>query len=630
MRSDRSSLPSRSTHGDSGSRQRFRADPSSGPASTSSGERRLQGLLELGRSLVEDLDLELVLKRLLDAARELTGARYAALGILDERREQLERFLTVGVDEPTQQVIGDRPLGRGVLGVLIHEPRPLRLDAVGAHPESYGFPVGHPPMGSFLGVPIRVGGEAFGNLYLTDKQGAAAFDDADEQTLVALADWAAIAIANARRHVVVRSQRDELVRAVQAFETSEAIGHALAGETELERILELVAKRSRALVEARVLVVALRDGGRLVIRAASGDVDRSHLDVAIPLADSLSGVALRSGRAQRLTDTAPGVRAVLLKIFGATTELVVPLRFRGEGLGVLAALDRLHDGPGFSAEDERLMTAFAMSAAIAVGTARHVAAQALRRSMEAAERERSRWARELHDQTLQDLAGLKVMLSSARRTEDRDASDRILAQAIDHVQFSVTALRGLVTELRPAALDELGVAPALRTLIERVAATTGLEIDLTLDLAFEQGRDGRRHTPELESTMYRLVQEALTNVVKHAAAERVAVTLVEDAGCVHLTVTDDGAGFRSQAAGDGFGLLGMRERVALLAGHFDITSPPGAGTTIAVQLPVQRVDPPRAAPWVASGDAPVIGESETRRGPANASPLSTTDRRSGG
>src|SRR6185503_2527940 len=148
-------------------------------------------------------------------------------------------------------------------------------------------------------------------------------------------------------------------------------------------------------------------------------------------------------------------------------------------------LDRLHDGPGFSAEDERLMTAFAMSAAIAVGTARHVAAQALRRSMEAAERERSRWARELHDQTLQDLAGLKVMLSGARRAKEREQVDRILEQAIEHVQLGVDALRGMVTELRPAALDELGTAPALRGLIDRTAATAGLQIELDLDLAYE-------------------------------------------------------------------------------------------------------------------------------------------------
>jgi signal transduction histidine kinase len=559
-------------------------------------EQRLERLLELGRSLVEDLDLELVLKRVLEAGRELTGARYAALGILDSRREELERFLTVGVDEPTRREIGDLPRGHGVLGVLIRDPRPLRLRSVGDHAQSYGFPLGHPPMESFLGVPVRIGGEVFGNLYLTDKQGAEEFDEADEQTLVALADWAAIAIGNARRHGGVRGERDELVRAVRAFETSEAIGRALAGETEVERVLELIVKRSRALVEARVVVLALREGDELVIRAASGEVDRSQLGLAIPLQDSLSGHVLRSGRAQRLSDSTPGISALLLKAFGAHTELVVPLRFRGQGLGVLAALDRLCDGAEFSAEDERLMTAFATSAATAVATARDVAAQGLRRSLEAAERERSRWARELHDQTLQDLAGLKVMLSGARRAKERDQVDRVLEQAIEHVQLSVDALRGLVTELRPAALDELGTGPALRALIDRTAATAGLAIELDLDLAYEQGRADTRHAPELESTLYRLVQEALTNVVKHAGASRVTVAVIEDDGTVELSVTDDGAGFQSDAASEGFGLIGMRERVTLLGGEFEFDSQSGAGTTVAARIPVERSLPEPSSP----------------------------------
>jgi signal transduction histidine kinase len=559
------------------------------------GERRLERLLELGRSLVGDLDLELVLKRVLEAGRELTGARYAALGILDSRREELDQFLTVGIDEQTRHALGDLPRGHGVLGVLIRDPRPLRLRSVGDHPQSYGFPLGHPPMGSFLGVPVRIGGEVFGNLYLTDKQGAEEFDEADEQTLVALADWAAIAIANARRHGGVRGQRDELVRAVRAFETSEAIGRALAGETALERVLELVVKRSRALVEARVMLLALREGDALVIRAASGEVDRAQLEMAIPLEDALSGYVQRSGRAQRLSDSTPGISALLLKAFGAHTELVVPLRFRGQGLGVLAALDRLTDGPEFSIEDERLMTAFATSAATAVATARDVAAEGLRRSLEAAERERSRWARELHDQTLQDLAGLKVMLSGARRAKDREQVDRILEQAIEHVQLGVDALRGLVTELRPAALDDLGPGPALRALIDRTAATAGLAIELNLDLAYEQGRADTRHTPELESTLYRLVQEALTNVVKHAGASRVTVQLIEDDTTIHLTVTDDGAGFQTDAVSEGFGLIGMRERIALIGGELEFDSQFGAGATVAARIPVQwRLPEPSA------------------------------------
>jgi signal transduction histidine kinase len=552
------------------------------------GEQRLERLLELGRSLVGDLDLELVLKRVLEAGRELTGARYAALGILDSRRQELEQFLTVGIDEQTRRELGDLPRGHGVLGVLIHDPRPLRMRSVGDHPQSYGFPLGHPPMKSFLGVPVRIGGDVFGNLYLTDKQGAEEFDEADEQTLVALADWAAIAIANARRHGGVRGQRDELVRAVRAFETSEAIGRALAGETQLERVLELVVKRSRALVEARVMILALREGDELVIRAASGEVERSQVALAIPLEDSLSGYVQRSGRAQRLSDSTPGISALLLKAFGAHTELVVPLRFRGQGLGVLAALDRLSDGPEFSIEDERLMTAFATSAATAVATARDVAAEGLRRSLEAAERERSRWARELHDQTLQDLAGLKVMLSGARRAKDREQVDRILEQAIAHAQLGVDALRGLVTELRPAALDDLGPGPALRALIDRTAATAELAIELNLDLAYEQGRADTRHAPELESTLYRLVQEALTNVVKHAGASRVTVQLIEDDATIHLTVTDDGAGFQTDAASEGFGLIGMRERIALIGGELEFDSQFGAGATVAARIPVQR------------------------------------------
>jgi signal transduction histidine kinase len=201
----------------------------------------------------------------------------------------------------------------------------------------------------------------------------------------------------------------------------------------------------------------------------------------------------------------------------------------------------------------------------------------------------------LHDQTLQDLAGLKVLLSGARRAKEREQVDRIVEQAIEHVQLGVDALRGLVTELRPAALDELGTAPALRALIDRTAATSALEIELNVDLAYEHGRADTRHAPELESTLYRLVQEALTNVVKHAGAGRVTVQLIEDDATVQLTVIDDGAGFQTDAASEGFGLIGMRERIALIGGALVFDSLPGAGTTVAARIPVQRRPPERSA-----------------------------------
>ena len=559
-------------------------------------QTRLTRLLELGRSLVGDLDLELVLKRVLDAARELTGARYAALGILDEDRKELERFLTVGVDEPTRRAIGDLPRGRGVLGVLIREPKPLRLRSVGEHPQSYGFPVGHPPMNSFLGVPIRVGGDAFGNLYLTDKEGADAFSDEDEETLVALSDWAAIAIANASRHVGVRGQRDELAHAVEAFETAEAINRALAGETELTRILELIVKRSRALVDARAMVVALREGDDLVIRAASGDADRSQIGLAFPLKDSLSGRVLLTGRPERLSDSTPAVEARLPALFGARTALMVPLRFRGEGLGVLAALDRGYGAEEFSADDERLMSAFATSAATAVATARDVAAQALRRSLEAAERERSHWARELHDETLQDLAALKVIIGGARRSSSPEELERALDQAVEQIQHSISSLRGLITELRPAALDELGLEPALRTLAERLQSISGLEIDVR----YQRRRDDARHAPDVENTVYRVAQEALSNAIKHSRAERAVVEIREEGNAVVAAVSDDGVGFDVAASSAGFGLVGMRERIALLGGELEVRSGPD-GTVVTARLPVsgdaaERYGAPAAEP----------------------------------
>jgi len=169
-------------------------------------EHRLRRLVDVGRSLVTELDPEAVFARLLEVARELTGARYAAIGVLDERREQLERFLTAGIDEDTHRAIGDLPRGRGVLGALISDPRPLRLADVGMHAQSYGFPLAHPPMTTFLGVPLMIDGQAWGNLYLTEKAGGE-FTDHDEEAAVVLADWAAIAIANARLYRTVRERK---------------------------------------------------------------------------------------------------------------------------------------------------------------------------------------------------------------------------------------------------------------------------------------------------------------------------------------------------------------------------------------------------------------------------------------
>jgi signal transduction histidine kinase len=546
---------------------------------------RLGRLLEVGRSLIAELDPEAVLDRLLDVAQEMTGARYAAIGVLDERREQLERFVTRGIDEETHRAIGDLPRGRGVLGVLIHDPRPLRLSDVGEHPESYGFPLAHPPMKTFLGVPVLVHGETWGNLYLTEKDGGD-FTADDEEAAMVLADWAAIAIANARLYRDVRQRHDELQRANRGLETTTEIGRALGGLTDLDRVLELVTKRSRALIDARVTELALLDGDELLIAAAAGEGVQGAQGTRLRIEESIVGTAMKSRGAQRLHDVPSSVFAG--RELHAREALVVPMVFRNRTLGFLCAFDRLQGDGAFSEEDERLMQAFAASAATAVATAQSASAEALRRSLRASEDERRRWARELHDETLQELAGLKVLLAGARRTEDVDRLNDAIDRSLELITHGIANLRALITELRPAALDELGPQPALEALAARVSAQTGLAIELDVDLGYEQGRAAERHTPELELVVYRVVQEALTNVVKHAAAQSVRVSVSDVGETVAIDVEDDGRGIDDAASSEGFGLVGMRERVESVGGTLDIAPIGGGGTRVSARLPLER------------------------------------------
>jgi signal transduction histidine kinase len=557
-------------------------------------QNRLERLLEIGRSIVSELDLDALLEHILEVARELTGAKYAAVGVLDDERKGLSRFVTSGIDAETRARIGDLPHGRGVLGKLIADPRPLRLDEVGMHPESYGFPVGHPPMHSFLGVPILVHGRAWGNLYLTEKAGGS-FDDEDEETVLVLADWAAVAVVNARTFGAEQGRRRELERGMAAYEATHEIAKALAGETDLDVILDLVVKRGRALVEARCMYIGLVERDEVVVVNAAGQLDRSIIGRRVPLHGSLTGRVVRLRRAQRLTDLGEGTTFMFQKEVDARAALLVPLLLRGRAIGVLAAFDRLQDGPAFGAEDERLMEAFASSAAHAVATGQTVATEGLQRAMQAAEDERRRWARELHDETLQDIGALRVLLGSARQTRDPGELGKAVDVAVERLAEQADTLRSLITELHPAALDKLGVAAAIDALVERVRRQSSLDVvvDVNLDAA-AGGRRGRL-APAAELAIYRTVQEALTNVVRHAGASTVEIEIWGDAEHVRVRVSDDGLGFDDSEDRSGFGLVGMRERAALLDGDLVVRSKPGLGTTVELVVPALRPgDPARA------------------------------------
>ena len=569
---------------------------------------RLERLLEVGRTIVSELELDVVLEHILEVARELTDAQYAAVGVLDEQRQELSRFITSGIGPETKALIGDLPRGRGVLGQLIHDPRPLRLEDVGSHPESYGFPVGHPPMRSFLGVPIVVRGEAWGNLYLTEKQGGA-FEDEDEETSLVLADWAAVAIANARTYGAAESRRKELERGVAAYEATHEIAKALAGETDLDVILDLVVKRGRALVSARAMFIALVDRDDVVVLTAAGHVDRGVIGQRAPVDGSLVGRVVRLRRSQRLSDIEAGTTFVFQDWLDARAGLFVPLLSRGRAIGVLAAFDRTEDGPDFGAEDERLMEAFAGSAAHAVATAQTVAAEGVQRAMTAAEDERRRWARELHDDTLQDIGALRVLLGGARQADDPDVLVTAVDQAIERLAAQANVLRALITDLHPAALDKLGVQAAIEALVDRLRQQTELEIHVDVDLAFEDGRTPDRLAPATELAVYRTVQEALTNVVRHARASRVDVVVREVEQSVEASVSDDGQGFDATAEQPGFGLVGMRERVTLLGGDLTLSSADGEGTTVRVAVPAVRAADPPARMGLAPGGAQSRGRA---------------------
>lgn len=375
-------------------------------------EHRLRRLIEAGRALVSEQEPGAMFEHLLEVARDVTGARYAALGILDRRRRSLERFIAVGIDRATRRRIGDLPHGRGVLGLLIENPRPLRLEDVASDPASYGFPPHHPPMSTFLGVPILVRGEAWGNLYLTEKEGGA-FNEADEESAVILAEWAAIAIENARS----------------------------------------------------------------------------------------------------------------------------------------------------------------------------VAEDRLRRSIESSERERGRWGRELHDETLQGLGAMRVLLASALRRGAEPGLERAVGEAVAQLAEEIEKLRGLISELRPAALDEIGLETALEGLAERSAARAGLDVRIEFSWPQPGSSTGGGLDRELENAIYRVVQEALTNAARHARAERVDIRLRERDGRLELAIEDDGVGFDPRARHEGFGLRGMRERIALLGGRLEVSSEPGAGTRLEAIFP---------------------------------------------
>jgi signal transduction histidine kinase len=542
-------------------------------------ERRLRALFDATVALTSELSLESLLQKVIEAAAAITGARYAALGVIDETGHGLERFVTTGIDPETHAAIGDLPRGRGILGVLIREAAPLRLHDLTEDPRSVGFPPNHPPMHRFLGVPILLRGIAYGNLYLTEKDGGGDFDEEDEELVTMLAAQAAVAIENARLY-------ESATRWSRQLETLHEVVRSLIEETELRDLLELVCRRLRELIGARLALIALpeRDGDLRVAAADSEDDSAAALlDHRLVRERSKSGRVLerrQSARVDSVLDD-PEVDQDEARRMGIRTGLYVPLVARGRAIGIVAVHDKLGREGRFSDADLRLSEIFAARAAAAVDLSQRVARDTVRRVLEAQELERRRLARELHDETGQALTSILLGLKSIRAAGSDEEAEQAETELRNLIVQALQDVRSLAVELRPSALDDFGLVPALERLVRTFQERSGIRTAVEASLADE------RLPPEIETVLYRLVQEALTNVVKHAGAGTVSVVLARRDGGVSAVVEDDGRGFApDDVRSDALGLVGMRERLALLGGTLAVESTPATGTSLVAFVPL--------------------------------------------
>ena len=538
--------------------------------------KRLRALVEAGVALTSELSLEALLQRLVEIAAELTGARYAALGVIDRSGTALERFVTTGVTPEEHAAIGVLPSGRGVLGVLINESTPLRLADIAEDKRSVGFPANHPPMHTFLGVPVLLRGVAYGNLYLTEKEGGAEFTDDDQELVTLLASQAAVAIDNARLY-------EAATRWLRQLESLNEVGNALLTEIELQPLLALIARRLRELAGARLVMIGLPQAdGDIRIEATDGERADEMLGTTVSGTMSKSARILERKRSERVDSLVDDheVEVEVARRMHGNAAIYVPLMLREQAIGVITVVDKIGPDPRFSDDDLRLAEAFGARASAAVDLSGRVAQEAMRRVVAGQELERTRLARELHDETGQALTSILLGLRTIQEADD-------VTEALENVRELVVStlqdVRRLAIELRPTALDDYGLVPALERLTATVSEQGGPLVDLEAQLG------GTRLPGDVETALYRIVQEALTNAIKHAEASSVSVTLTRTQESVTVVVEDNGRGIEAAGAerGSGLGLAGMRERLALLGGKLRIESTPDAGTTIVAVVPLR-------------------------------------------
>ncbi|MFC0037169.1 GAF domain-containing sensor histidine kinase [Actinomadura rayongensis] len=527
---------------------------------------RVHALLEAVVSIGSELDLETVLRRITEAATTLVDARYGALGVIDEDGERLVQFVTVGVGEQEIEAIGHWPHGRGILGLLIKEPRPLRLHDLSAHPESYGFPANHPPMGTFLGVPIRVRDEVFGNLYLTEKVGGGDFDADDEVVVGALATAAGVAIENARLY-------EEGRRREQWLEASAEVSTRLLSGTGTQDVTALVAERARRIADADLATVSLADpaGRAFVIDAADGEAAARLRGLRVPRDEALEAPVFADGVSLRLEDAGrPGADPPVGPL------LSVPLGTGASARGAVTVMNR-PGGPAFTESAQRLLEAFGTQAAVALELADR------RRDAErlALFEDRDRIAKDLHDTVIQRLfATAMTLMSAIKITTKPDVATRV-QRAVDDLDDTIRQIRSTIFALQ-AAPDAESLRSRLYALVDAATEQLGFAPSVRLD--------GLLDTAVPDDTgdhLLAVTREALSNAARHARASHVSVD-VTAGDDLTLRVEDDGVGIPD--TGRRSGLANLHDRATALGGTLTTRPRPGGGTILVWRVPLTGRD----------------------------------------
>ena len=530
---------------------------------------RAERLLETGLALAAELSLPALLKRIIDLAVDVTDARYGALGVLSADGTGLSEFITTGMSQPERTAIGALPRGEGILGELIREPELLRLSSIASHPRSFGFPPHHPPMHSFLGAPIRAHGRVFGNIYLTDKRGAAEFTEDDASAVLVLATQAGVAIANAQLYAELRL-RERWLDSVREIATT-----LLAGDTP-KATLQLVARHARELGDADMATISVPDAGGLRIVVADGAGAAELVSVEVPLAGSLSAEVIRTEQTMLVADASRShVAQPMVSIAGVGPMILVPLALRTSSAGVLA-IGRRAGRPVFTPSDVPVLESFSEQASLALEYARALSELSRLGMVE----DRERIARDLHDGVIQSLFAVGLGLQgTAGLVGDTRIADRI-QQYVTEIDRVIGDVRSYIFGLRPSVLLPGNLTTTIEQLAHEMQERTGVTVAVDVDISLESALS------DMSAQIAHIVREALSNVGRHSGAATCRISIRRDGKTAVIEIDDDGHGFDIAHAHHGMGMGNLAERAESIHGNLEVVSDPEHGTVIRLTVPL--------------------------------------------